>query len=132
MPQNISSIQSTPDDEKIPDELTCEALWSIEKKGERPTILDVREEDEWEAGHIEWATHLPLSKVGKEAEQIFPDKNELIIACCAVGGGHSKEAVEKLKQMGYTNVKSLSGGYTGYCGIADNQDLEKNGLEEDA
>lgn len=130
MPQNVSSIQTNPEEEQLPDDLTCEALWTMEKKGERPTILDVREEDEWEEGHIEWATHLPLSKVEKEAEQIFPDKNEVIIACCSIGG-KSREAVAKLKEMGYTNVKNLSGGYSGYCGIADNPDALEKDIEEE-
>jgi len=102
------------EDKQLPPDLTCDALWTLEEKGEKPTILDVREQDEWDEGHIEYATHLPLSKVEDEVESIFPDKNELVIACCALGG-RSAQAVAKMKNLGYTNVHNLSGGYTGYC-----------------
>lgn len=102
-------------------EITCEEFWSMEKAGERPTVIDVRESDAFEAGHIDWATHLPMSRLSQEAEQLFPNKQEPIIACCAIGQT-SKRAVEELQNLGYTNVKSLSGGYSGYCGGMDNPD----------
>lgn len=121
MPQ-VSSIQSNPEEQKLPDEMTCEALWELEDKGERPTVIDIRDEEDWNKGHIDWATHLPLNRVESEAQQIFPDKNELIIACCSIGA-ESRKAVDKLKEMGYTNVKNLSGGYTGYCGLEDNPEV---------
>lgn len=112
-------MDQTEPEEEIPDNLTCEALWSMEGLGEKPTILDVREEDEWDAGHIDYATHLPLERIEAEAEAVLPNKNELIITCCATGN-RSQQAAEKLKEMGYTKVKNLSGGFTGYCGREDN------------
>jgi rhodanese-related sulfurtransferase len=114
-------MNQTESKEELPENLTCEQLWSMENEGEKPTILDVREEDEWKQGHIEYATHLPLSKVDTEAEAILPNKNEVIITCCA-RGAQGEEAAKKLREMGYTNVKNLSGGYTGYCGKDDNPD----------
>ncbi len=110
---------------ELPAALTCEQLWSMEGQGEKPTILDVREEDEWEAGHVEYATHLPLGKVETEVEKILPNKGELIIACCA-SGGRSAKAVEKMKELGYTNVKNLTGGFTGYCDRNKEEDVEED------
>jgi len=127
---NTTPINQTEKPQEIPDQMTCEQFWNIEDRGERPTVLDVREEDEWEAGHIEWATHLPLGKVAEEAEAVIPNKNELIVTCCA-SGGRSQTAADKLTEMGYTNVKNLSGGYTGYCGPKDNPELMNEESEEE-
>lgn len=114
MEPNVTPMYSKGDEEQLPDSITCDALWAAEDQEEKPTVLDVRSEEEWNKGHIEWATHLPLEKVAEEAEQILPNKADLIITCCAVGG-RAPEAVKILQEKGYTNVKSLSGGYTGYC-----------------
>lgn len=111
----MRSLMNTP-------EITCEEFWNIEKSGERPTVIDVREKDEYDAGHIDWATHMPLSRLSEEAEQIFPNKQEPLIVCCAIGHT-SLEAVQKLQNLGYTNAKSLSGGYSGYCGGLDNPEM---------
>ena len=118
---NTTPMDQTEPVQEIPDNLTCEALWSMEGLGEKPTVIDVREQDEWDAGHIDYATHLPLSKVETDAEAVLPNKNELIITCCAKGA-RGQKAADKLKEMGYTRVKNLSGGYTGYCGREDNPD----------
>ncbi len=119
MSENVTLINQEESEKGLPEQLPCEALWQLEHAGERPNILDVREQDEWDAGHIEWATHLPLSNVREQVEKIFPNKNELIISCCA-SGGRSAKAVDIMKELGYTNVKNLIGGYTGYCGREDN------------
>jgi rhodanese-related sulfurtransferase len=110
-------------------EITCEQFWDIEKSGERPTVIDVREKDEYEAGHIEWATHVPLSSLSKEAEQLFPNKQEPLIVCCAIGKS-SLRAVEELQNLGYVNAKSLSGGYSGYCGGLDNPEIPSEEPEQ--
>jgi len=115
-------LHQTEPEQDIPDNMTCEVLWSMEGNGEKPTILDVREEDEWEAGHIDYATHLPLSKVEIEAENVLPNKDELVITCCTTDGV-GQQAADKLKEMGYTKVKNLSGGFTGYCGKEDRPEI---------
>lgn len=104
---------------KVVSTMTCEAFWNREEQGDRPTVLDVREKWEWEIGHIDEATHLPLSQVKSDIEKLFPEKNEEIIICCATDN-RSAIAGKQLMEMGYTNVKYLSGGYSGYCGGLDN------------
>jgi len=98
--------------------ITCENYWNREQEGEHPTTIDVRSKEEWDSGHIEHATHIPFEKI-EEVDQIFPNKNAEIIICCA-RGKRSELAVNRLIAMGYTNAKSLSGGYSGYCGDEDN------------
>lgn len=123
MSTNTTPINQTEPQEELPENLTCEQLWSMETTGEKPTILDVREQDEWESGHIEYATHLPLSKVETDAEHILPNKSEMIITCCA-RGARGQQAADKLRKMGYSNVKNLSGGYSGYCSKEDKPEVE--------
>jgi phage shock protein E len=78
------------------------------KSGEA-VIIDVREQDEWDEGHIPNATHLSRGTIELEIEERVPDPNAMIICHCG-GGGRSALAAESLQKMGYKNVKSMAGG----------------------
>lgn len=71
-------------------------------------LLDVREIDEWEAGHIEGAQHFALSEImqGKSPD-LAPDQ-EVIIYCKA--GVRSLQAAQILKERGFTNLHNMTGG----------------------
>lgn len=71
-------------------------------------ILDVREQDEFDAGHIEGAVLLPYTKIEEQAEQMLPRKDQLILVYCR-SGRRSKIASESLANLGYTNVKEFGG-----------------------
>ena len=73
-------------------------------------LLDVRETDEFQSGHIPGAVNLPLSRI----EQAKLERNESIFVYC-LRGTRSKQAVSRLARMGYTKVKSI-GGITRYKG----------------
>lgn len=73
-------------------------------------LLDVREADEFQSGHIPGAVNLPLSRVG----QASWDKSTPIFAYC-LRGTRSRRAVGELARMGYGSVKSI-GGIIGYRG----------------
>jgi len=73
-------------------------------------IVDVREKDEWNEGHIPDATHLSRGTIELDIEEKVPDLNALIICHCG-GGGRSALAVESLQKMGYKNVRSMAGGF---------------------
>ena len=75
--------------------------------------IDVREDNEWEAGHLPAALHLGRGVIERDIEQHFPDfDTELILYC---GGGYrSALAAESLQKMGYTNVFSMDGGFRGW------------------
>lgn len=77
---------------------------------ERVRLIDVREDNEWEAGHAEGATHLGKGIIERDIEQQVPDKStELILYC---GGGYRSALVaDVLHRMGYTNAFSMSGGW---------------------
>lgn len=114
--------------QEIVPKITCEEFWQREENGERPTVLDVREPWEWESGHIEEATNVPLSHVKDEAAHLYPEKGGEIIICCATDH-RSALAGKQLMDMGYTNVKYLSGGYSGYCGGLDKPQASTEELE---
>ncbi|HEY4281880.1 MAG TPA: rhodanese-like domain-containing protein [Chthoniobacterales bacterium] len=72
-------------------------------------IIDVRDNDEWEEGHIPHAMHLNRGTIELDIEEKVPDLNAVIICHCG-GGGRSALAAESLQKMGYKNVRSMAGG----------------------
>jgi rhodanese-related sulfurtransferase len=73
-------------------------------------LIDVREEEEWENSHIPGAIHLGRGVIELEIEEQVPALDTPIICHCG-GGGRSALVAESLQKMGYTNVKSLAGGF---------------------
>lgn len=75
------------------------------KKNNNVKIIDVRESDEFNTGHIKNAYNIPLSRI----ENIDYEKDTIIILYCATGV-RSAEASKILSKMGYTNLYNLDGG----------------------
>jgi adenylyltransferase/sulfurtransferase len=74
------------------------------------TIVDVREADEWEKGHIPGALFVPRGFLELRIEDKVPDKaHELILQCA--GGTRSALAAKALQGLGYSNVASMAGGF---------------------
>jgi molybdopterin/thiamine biosynthesis adenylyltransferase/rhodanese-related sulfurtransferase len=74
------------------------------------TLLDVREGDEWEQGHLDKAVFLPRGFLEQKADKMLPNKQQPIVVYCA-GGVRSALATKTLQDLGYTNVVSMAGGY---------------------
>lgn len=74
------------------------------------TLIDVREQDEWDRGHITGALHLPLSAIKKDPEIFSPHRQTPCVLYCQ-RGMRSRMAAEILLQAGFTDISSLSGGY---------------------
>ena len=79
-------------------------------RGEKLVLADVREDNEWEAGHILGSTHIGKGVIERDIESKVPDKNKEIILYCG-GGFRSALAADNLQKMGYTNVISMDGGW---------------------
>ena len=79
------------------------------------TIIDVREASEWEQGHVPGASHVSKSYIEGQIEAVAPDRDQPVILYCA-GGVRSLFAAQTLQQMGYTDVKSMAGGFQGWKG----------------
>jgi rhodanese-related sulfurtransferase len=70
-------------------------------------LLDVREPDEWEAGHAPGAHHLPMMEVPARLAEI-PTDQEVVVVCRS--GGRSGQVVSYLMGNGWDNVRNLDGG----------------------
>ena len=78
----------------------------------KAVLLDVREDNEWTAGHAAQAVHLGKGILERDLENLYPDKNAELIMYCG-GGFRSALACDAAQKMGYRNVSSLIGGYKG-------------------
>jgi len=85
-------------------EVTAAGAVALARDGHR--VIDVREQSEWDAGHVAGATLLPLGDVAERIGEVVPDKDAPLLLHCAVGG-RSGRAAGWLTQMGYTNVVSM-------------------------
>jgi sulfur-carrier protein adenylyltransferase/sulfurtransferase len=82
-----------------------------EVKARKPAVLiDVRESDEYNDGYIPGASWIPRGKLELRIEDAVPDRSAEVVLYCA-GGNRSALAAKSLKELGYTNVSSLAGGY---------------------
>ena len=73
-------------------------------------LIDVREPEDWRQSHIPAAVHMPRGTIELDIEEKAPALDTPIICHCG-GGSRSALAAESLQRMGYTNVKSLAGGF---------------------
>jgi rhodanese-related sulfurtransferase len=81
--------------------------------GEKLTIIDTREDNEWARGHIPGALHLGKGVIERDIEAAFPDKEATLVLYCG-GGFRSALAADNLQKMGYRNVISMDGGWRGW------------------
>ncbi|HTK32537.1 MAG TPA: rhodanese-like domain-containing protein [Candidatus Saccharimonadaceae bacterium] len=81
--------------------------------GEALVLVDVREDREWNEGHLPGATHMGKGVIERDVEARYPDKATPLVCYCG-GGFRSALVAENLQKMGYTNVLSLAGGFRGW------------------
>jgi len=89
------------------------------------TLLDVREQDEWDAGHAPGAVHIPLGELPSRLDEL-PDTDAGLLPVACRGGGRSSRAVAWLSQQGF-DVANLDGGMKAWEGagkrlVADSGD----------
>lgn len=76
-------------------------------------LVDVRETEEWDDGYIPNAIHLSKGVIERDIEKVIPNKESELILYCR-GGYRSLLAAHNIKQMGYKNVHSMTGGITAW------------------
>jgi molybdopterin/thiamine biosynthesis adenylyltransferase/rhodanese-related sulfurtransferase len=76
-----------------------------------PVVVDVREQDEWDEGHITGAVHVPRGHLESRIERLAPDTSRPVIVYCSAGN-RSAFAAKTLADLGYEDVVSLAGGFT--------------------
>jgi len=90
-------------------EISVEEARAKSERG-KARLIDVREESEWAAGHARGAEHLGKGVIERDIEKKIPDKSAEIILYCG-GGFRSALSADALQRMGYTNVRSMAGGW---------------------
>lgn len=103
-PANTDST-STP---AIYSQISTDEAVSLMETEQDYIILDVRTQEEYNAGHIPGAICIPNEEIGTSDISALPDKDQLILVYCR-SGRRSKEASEKLAELGYSNVKEFGG-----------------------
>ena len=91
-------------------EVTVDETRERMQPGNGVRLIDVREDNEWEAAHAAGAEHLGKGIIERDIEATVPDKATEVILYCG-GGYRSALAADVLQQMGYTNVFSMAGGW---------------------
>ena len=71
-------------------------------------VVDVREQSEYDSGHIENAILMPLGEIDDIAGAILPNKDSVVLVYCR-SGNRSATAAEKLISLGYNNVYDFGG-----------------------
>lgn len=79
-------------------------------KAEKFTLVDVREESEYVAGHAAGAVHIGKGVIERDIEKLVPDPATPLVLYCG-GGFRSALAADALQKMGYTSVVSMDGGW---------------------
>jgi len=94
-------------------EVSVDQLKALQSSGDKFTLVDVREDSEWTAGHAAGALHLSRGVIERDIEGKVPQKDAKLVLYCH-SGSRSALAADSLMKMGYSNVYSLAGGITAY------------------
>ncbi len=97
------------------EQITMEEAMKVMEREESYIILDVRRPDEFAAGHIPGAVNLPNETIGtaqsaedEEIKGVLPDKEQMILVYCR-SGNRSKQAAQKLADLGYVKIIEFGG-----------------------
>src|SRR6266498_2459938 len=91
------------------EETTVDEIKDRLDRGDKITLVDVREESEFAKDHLPGAIHLGKGVIERDIEARVPDPNTELVLYCG-GGFRSALAADNLQKMGYTNVISMDGG----------------------
>ena len=93
-------------------------------------IVDVRRQDEYDAGHIPGAILISNESIGCDSPEALPDYDQVILVYCR-SGNRSKQAAEKLAAMGYTNIVEIGGIETWPGEIEEGEDMQNAFVKTD-
>ena len=96
------------DQEAVYVNITAQEAKKIMDDQEGYILLDVRTQEEYDQGHIPGAIVVPDTEIEARAEEVLPDKDQLILVYCR-SGRRSKNAAQILVELGYTNIKEFGG-----------------------
>jgi rhodanese-related sulfurtransferase len=100
-------------DGKVREIQPADAIAAADEAGAGVVFLDVREQNEWNLGHIPGAVHIPRGELADRVGGAIDPSSRVVVYCA--GGSRATLASEALQQMGYRNVESLKGGIRGWA-----------------
>jgi phage shock protein E len=87
---------------------------AVDRQIQQGTVLiDVRDEEEFNAGHIDGAVHVPRGTLEDRIAEVVPDRQTPIVTYCG-GGNRGALAADTLQDLGYQDVRSIAGGMANY------------------
>ena len=89
-------------------QISSEDAMAIMESEDGYIILDVRTPEEYKEGHIPNAVNVDVETIGNDLPSELPDLDQLIMVYCR-SGNRSKQASEKLVNLGYTNIVEFGG-----------------------
>src|SRR5258708_25963282 len=98
-------------------EITSGQVKALQKRGETFTLLDVREQWEWEASHLDGAKLIPMADIPTRAHQELDPDAHIIVMCHR--GMRSLSVSTWLRQQGFEKVQSMRGGIDGWARTVD-------------
>jgi rhodanese-related sulfurtransferase len=94
-------------------EIPIDVVQAKLERNEEFELIDVREDHEWNAGHVRGARHIGRGILERDIETALPNPDAEIVLYCG-GGFRSALAAESLARMGYRRVLSMAGGFRGW------------------
>lgn len=91
----------------------CDVAGALERVESGAVLIDVREDNEFEAGHAAGAKHMSRGIIERDIVQTYPEKDTELVLYCG-GGFRSALSADNLQKMGYTNVWSMDGGWAAW------------------
>jgi rhodanese-related sulfurtransferase len=110
MVHNAGFLEIVNDAKSRVKQIDIEGYQRLRAAGEPHLLVDVREDNEWAAGHAAGAVHLGKGIIERAIEAKVPDKHTRLVLYCG-GGYRSALAADNLQKMGYTGAISLDGGW---------------------
>ncbi|MBN1585093.1 hypothetical protein JW899_01865 [Candidatus Uhrbacteria bacterium] len=99
--------------------ITCEHLQSLKDGDMEHVVVDLRDFNEYESGHIRGAKSCPRRELADNIETVVPDRKHKVVVI--IGPVHEPEIESihrELREMGYENIEFLAGGFDRWCEIA--------------
>ncbi len=91
-------------------QIDAAAMVALLRSDPQAVLIDVREDHEWRAGHVQGAVHLGRGILERDIESRYPQLDTPLYLYCG-GGFRSALAADNLRQMGYSQVYSVDGGW---------------------
>ena len=110
MQHNQGFLDLVNDAKKRVAEMDIDGYQKVRDAGVPHILVDVREDNEWDAGHAAGAVHLGKGIIERDIEAAVPDKSTRLVLYCG-GGFRSALAADNLRKMGYPEAISLDGGW---------------------